>query len=176
MRRLPWLAAVAALAACTSRPPQPAPPAPPDPRSGETRVRSLSPPPAGEATIETAESITPAYASADNALPEFPRYALDAGCSGGVVTVRLFVGADGNVTGSEELAPPPGGRCHAALSGAVHAAVGRWRFAPAFRVRQVPAGDGSSRLPRWEQTPIPVYLDFEFTFLVRDGRPAVEVR
>lgn len=161
-----------------------APVTPDDPwREGRARYRALPPPAtSGGAAEVSAATLTPAYASPENALPVFPDFALRAGCDGGVVRARVFVGADGNVTGSEDLAaaePEASGRCPAALRGAVHAAVSRWRFAPAFRVRpreRPPTADGRPRLPEWEQTPVPVFLDFEFTFEVVDGKPAVRLR
>lgn len=150
-------------------------------REGRAKYRALPPPATSGGVAEvSAATLTPAYASSENALPVFPDFALRAGCDGGVVRARVFVGADGNVTGSEDLAEPqPPGRCPAALSGAVHAAVSHWRFAPSFRVRPLerpPAADGRPRPPEWEQTPVPVFLDFEFTFEVVDGQPAVRLR
>lgn len=152
-------------------------------REGRTRYRALPPPTAsgGDAEVSAA-TLTPAYASPENALPVFPDFALRAGCDGGVVRARVFVGTDGNVTGSEDLAgsvPEARGRCPEALRGAVHAAVSRWRFAPSFRVRPVerpPAADGQPRPPEWEQTPVAVFLDFEFAFEIVDGEPAVRLR
>lgn len=176
---------VVAAAACAARPDVAHEPAAPDElsREGRTKYRALPPPATSDGAAEvSAATLTPAYASTENALPVFPDFALRAGCDGGVVRARVFVGADGNVTGSEDLVasePPASGRCLAALRGAVHATVSHWRFAPAFRVRSLerpPAADGRPRPPAWEQTPVPVFLDFEFTFEVVDGKPAVRLR
>lgn len=179
-----WVVACAACAACAARPAVTHEPAAPDElaREGRAKYRALPPPAtSGNAAEVSAATLTPAYASPENALPVFPDFALRAGCDGGVFRARVFVGADGNVTGSEDLAasePQAWGRCPAALRGAVHAAVSRWRFAPSFRVRpraRPPAADGGPSPPGWEQTPVPVFLDFEFTFEVVDGQPAVRL-
>jgi hypothetical protein len=170
-----WTLATVGCARATVQPPQS-----PD-REGRTSARALLPPPdaPGPASVERAE-VTPVYASEDNALPTFPPYALKAGCGGGAYRVRVFVGADGNVSGSEDLAPmPPGDRCATALTGAVHAAVSRWRYAPAFRTTRVPRpplSDGTTLPPGWKQEPIPIFLDYEFTFSVVAGRPTVTAR
>ncbi len=153
------------------------------PPTGVTSVRVLgdeaAPPPPAE---PDAEKITPAFASEENKLPEYPAYALRHGCQLGVVPVRIYVGADGNVS---TVKPVPGRPvandwCHSAFSGSTYAAVQRWRFAPAFRQTPHPGadidGDGRPDLTKWEQTPITVYLDFEFTFRVVGGKGEVQSR
>jgi len=135
-----------------------------------------APPPPGDAIVET---ITPAFASEENKLPEYPGYALAAGCQQGSVALRVYVGADGNVAKVSAVPgrPLPDDPCHSAFWAATYAAVREWRFAPAFR--QVPSpgpdgdGDGRPDYTRWEQTPIMIYLDFEFTFRVIDGKGRV---
>src|SRR5206468_10245462 len=69
----------------------------PDPE-GKTSVRVLNPPEiAGVSGLPAppGERITPAYASADNRLPEYPPYALKAGCTQGIVAVRVPVHPEG---------------------------------------------------------------------------------
>jgi outer membrane biosynthesis protein TonB len=149
---------------------------------GRTSVRALNTP-----TVETgtpdpsSERITPAYASPENLPPEYPAYALKAGCRNGVVAVRVYLGADGNVTAQRDVPerPLPSDSCHVAFRAAVQGAVKDWRFAPAFRLTPVPGrdpGDGRPPLVRWEQSPIAVYLDFEFSFEIVQGKGVVRGR
>jgi len=121
--------------------------------------------------------ITPVYASEDNALPLYPAYALRAGCRDARIAVRVYVGADGNVSSQgdvpqRELGNDP---CLVAFRAAVQAAVESWRFAPAFRQQQVPGPDRDGRPDgtRWEQTAIAIFVDFEFTFAVVGGQGVV---
>jgi hypothetical protein len=155
--------------------------APGVPPEGRTSFRALNPSDVGQGTIEAAsESITPAYASPTNKAPEYPAYALKAGCRGGVVPVRVFVGPDGNVTSQRDIPerPLPGDTCHLAFRAAVQGAIDDWKFAPAYRMKAVPgpARDGQPGLTAWEQTPIAIYLDFEFTFAVVAGQGVVRSR
>jgi hypothetical protein len=168
-------------AACAHRPPV-APPAP----EGTTSVRVLTAPesaPAGGATGEPAppaERITPAYASADNRLPDYPASALKAGCGGGIVAVRVHLNVEGNVSAQRDVPgrPLPADDCHMAFRASIQSAVNAWRFAPAFRQTPVrdPAADPSAPVLRWKQEPIAVYLDFEFTFAVVAGKGVVRTR
>jgi outer membrane biosynthesis protein TonB len=152
-------------------------------REGVTSVRvleadSAKAPPADE----VAERITPAFASDDNKLPVYPAHALEAGCQQGVVPIRVYVGTDGNVASIRSIPdrPVPDDECHFAFSAATYATVLAWRFAPAFRQTPKPGrdidGDGRPDLTRWEQTPIMIYLDFEFTFRVVEGKGDVQTR
>ena len=158
--------------------------APPDAntREGRSSVRILAPPESGAGSLEPSDvSITPAYASPENALPEYPAYALKAGCRSGVVPVRVYVGADGNVTAQRDIPGRPlaGDQCHSAFRAAVQGVVQTWTFAPAFRQTHRPGpdpGDGRPPLPVWEQSPIPIYLDFEFLFQVVEGKGVVRSR
>jgi outer membrane biosynthesis protein TonB len=164
---MPWrgavLLTVALLAAgCVRK--RPAPPA--DPDQGRTSVRPLV-----DADVEAGAAVpdpgvTPVYASDGNTPPEYPAYALRAGCGGGVVAVRVVIGVDGNVQEQREVPgrPLPADACHQAFRTAAAAAVARWRFAPAFRV--------SGRT----QEPVPVHVDFEFLFEVVDGQGRVRSR
>jgi outer membrane biosynthesis protein TonB len=140
-------------------------------------VRLLSAPtkPSG-ATDGESQTITPAYASSDNALPLYPADALRAGCTDGVVPLRVYVGADGSVMAQRDIPgrPVAADSCSVAFLAAVESAVARWKFAPAFRVTQVPTS--APGVPAWHQTPIAIYLDFEFRFEVVDGRGVVRAR
>jgi hypothetical protein len=162
-----------------SRPPLVAPAATP---TGVTSVRVLDnnakqPPP--DTQVET---ITPAFASDDNELPVYPPYALRAGCGYGVVPIRVYVGTDGNVSTVKSISnrPVADDQCHSAFWAATSGAVQRWRFAPAIRQTPKPGadvdGDGRPDLTRWEQTPVMIYLDFEFTFRVVEGKGEVQPR
>jgi len=128
------------------------------------------------------DRITPAYASDENKLPEYPVYALKAGCQQGVVPIRMTIGADGNVA---SVAPIPDrpvekDQCHSAFWAAVCTTVQEWRFAPAFRLTSEPGpdadGDGHPDSTWRRQTPIAIYLDLEFTFRVVNGRGEVVSR
>jgi hypothetical protein len=155
-------------------------PLPTNAREGVTSVRVLEdgakkPPPADNVV----ETITPAFASDDNRLPEYPRYALKGGCQQGIVPIRLYVGADGNVA---RVTPVPNqpvadDQCHSAFWASSCAAVQAWRFSPAFRQTPRPGpdidGDGRPDFTRWEQAPIMIYLDFEFTYRVVEGKGQV---
>jgi hypothetical protein len=167
------------LAACGAL--QPPPEAVPSvTREGATSVRILHGQ-AGEAPHPEfeADTITPAFASDDNKLPEYPAHALKAGCRQGVVPIRVTVGVDGNVAIVTPIPDRPveKDQCHSAFWAATCAAVQEWRFAPAFRQTPKPGpdfdGDGRADFSRWEQTPIAIYLDFEFTFRVVEGRGEV---
>src|SRR5262249_24638116 len=117
----PWLALYAALSvACAHRPPVAAPRP-----EGHTSVRVLPAPEspssgAGGAPDATTERITPAYASADNALPESPPAALRAGCGHGTVAVRVHIDTVGNVAAQRDVPgrPLPADECHMAFRAA----------------------------------------------------------
>jgi outer membrane biosynthesis protein TonB len=151
-------------------------------REGQTSVHVLTAPDVGTASVEASDvRITPAYASPENALPDYPAYALRAGCRDGLVPVRVHVGADGNVTAQRDIPgrPLPDDQCHSAFRAAVQGAVRDWKFAPAFRVTQLPGrdpGDGRPTVPRWEQSPIAIYVDLEFAFQVVEGKGVVRSR
>jgi len=96
-----------------------------------------------------------------------------------VIPIRVCVGTDGNVSAVQPIPdrPVPAGRCHSAFWVATYAAVRGWRFAPAFRQTPRPGrdvdGDGRPDLTSWEQTPVAIYLDFEFTFRIVSGKGEV---
>ena len=50
-----------------------------------------------------------------------------------------------------------------------------WKFSPSHRMTAVPGPerDGQPGLTRWEQTPVAIYLDFEFVFEVVAGKGIV---
>lgn len=146
---------------------------------GRTSVRILKEPEAGSADPDrSGERITPAYASAENRLPEYPAYALRAGCRDGIVPVRVYIGTDGNVAAQQDVPshPLPSDECHMAFRAAVQGAVKDWKFAPAFRQKPVPGPDPRAPIMRWEQSPVTIYLDFEFSFQVVQGRGVVHTR
>ena len=150
-------------------------------QEGRTSVRVLNPPEVAPGPVEPlSESVTPAYASADNKVPEYPAYALKAGCRSGTVPVRVYVGPEGNVTQQRDIPerPLPSDGCHLAFRAAVQGVVNDWKFAPAYRMKPVPGPerDGQPGIPRWEQTPIAIYLDFEFFFEVVGGKGIVRTR
>lgn len=155
-------------------------------REGHTSVRVLnapeSPPPSasGGTLGPPSETMTPAYASPDNKLPEYPAYALRAGCRKGVVAVRVHVNREGNVSAQRDVPghPLPDDECHMAFRAAVQGAVNTWKFAPAFRLTPIvdPAADPHAPVMRWRQEPIAVYLDFEFSFEVVAGKGVVRTR
>jgi hypothetical protein len=154
-----------------------------DPREGRTSARLLTSPEAGSGRPDPSiEKITPAYASSENTLPEYPAYALQAGCRAGTVPVRIHIGADGNVAAQRDVPgrPLPDDQCHMAFRAAVQGAVQGWKFAPAFRVTPTPGpdrdGDGRPDFQRWRQEPIMIYLDFEFRFEVVEGKGVVRSR
>jgi hypothetical protein len=164
---------------CAKHPPPPPPSPPPE---GRTSARVLV-----DASIEAgppkpAEMITNIFAKDDNPLPEYPAYALRHGCTKGTVAVRLVIGADGNVSRQQDVPGRPLGAdpCLVAFRAAVQTAVSGWRFSPAFRLRRVPGpdrdGDGRPDFERWEQTPIAVYVDYEFLFEVVAGKGVVRSR
>jgi hypothetical protein len=167
--------------ACAHRPPVVR-----TPPEGTTSVRVLNAPedpPAGGGTGEPAppaERITPAYASPDNRLPDYPASALKAGCGRGIVAVRVHVNIEGNVSAQRDVPgrPLPDDECHMSFRAAVQSAVNTWRFAPAFRQTPVPDPTAAPHAPvlRWRQEPTAIYLDFEFTFAVVDGRGVVRTR
>jgi len=169
-----FIALLLAVVACSHHGPVP----PSTPAEGRTRFRALAPADASVGDIEAkGESLTPAYASAENQAPEYPGYALKAGCRSGTVPVRVYLGADGNVTGQRDIPerPLPGDSCHLAFRAAVQTAVNAWKFSPSYRMTQVrgPERDGQPGPTRWEQTPIAIYLDFEFFFEVVAGKGIV---
>ena len=146
---------------------------------GRTSVRVLNEPEAGSGRPDpSSERITPAYASSQNTLPEYPAYALRAGCREGVVPVRVVIDTDGNVAAQQDVPsrPLPSDECHMAFRAAVQSAVKEWKFAPAFRQRPVPGPDPRAPIMRWEQTPVTIYLDFEFSFEVVEGKGRVHTR
>jgi outer membrane biosynthesis protein TonB len=169
-------------AGCAAR--QAPPVAVPTPtREGVTSMRVLpTDAPTAPPSDEDVERITPAFASDQNKLPVYPPHALEAGCQDGVVPIRAYIGTDGNVASIRSIPARPvaDDSCHAAFSAATYATVLGWRFSPAFRQTPKPGrdvdGDGRPDLTRWEQTPIVIYLDFEFTFRVVEGKGAVQAR
>lgn len=171
-----WLA----LAGCAARqsPPGPAAASSLEGRTSVRVLQSHSP----EPPAPTGAEITPAFASEQNELPEYPSFALRAGCQAGVVPIRVFVGPDGNVTrtGSIPGHPMADDLCHGAFWAATASAVRRWRFSPAYRQTPAPGpdvdGDGAPDFSRWEHEPVTIYLDFEFTFRVVGGRGQVFAR
>jgi hypothetical protein len=171
------LVALLLLSACHARRAPVVPPA--DPLAGKTSVRVLDPELSTGTPEITDVRITPVYASDENKLPEYPAYALKAGCKTGKVPVRVFVGADGNVSGQGDVPGKPlsDQPCLVAFRAAVQSAVAGWRFAPAFRQEPVLGpdrnGDGKPDVVRWNQTPIAIYVDFEFTFEVIAGKGVV---
>jgi hypothetical protein len=170
---------VAATGCATHAPPPP----PSPPPEGRTSARVLV-----DASIEAvppkpaAETITNIFAKDDNPLPEYPGYALRHGCTKGTVAVRLVIGTDGNVSSQQDVPRRPLGNdpCLVAFRAAVQTAVSGWRFSPAFRLRRVPGpdrdGDGRPDFDRWDQTPIVVYVDYEFLFEVVEGKGVVRSR
>ncbi len=172
-----WGAVAVAIAsfACGPRRHVAAPAEPP--RQGRSSVRLLNAPAtlSGSARGDR-ESITPAYASSENVLPTYPGDALRAGCADGVIPLRVYVCADGNVGAQTDIPgrPVAADSCSVAFLAAVESAVARWRFAPAFRVTQTPTSEPGA--PAWHQTPIAIYLDYEFRFEVVDGQGVVRAR
>lgn len=173
---LPWLACAA-----HHGPPSPVP----QPTlSGRTSVRLLPSQSSGSAPAEVvAEVITPAYASPDNKLPAYPAYALKAGCRDGIVPMRVHIGSDGNVVAQREIPdrPLPPGPCHVAFLAALQGAVAQWKFAPAYRQTMTAGpdldGDGRPDFSRVDrQSPVAIYVDFEFRFEVVEGKGAVRSR
>jgi outer membrane biosynthesis protein TonB len=148
---------------------------PPEPPEGRTSMRPIVEAEVQPGTAVPTETLTPIYASDENAPPEYPAYALRAGCRDGTIAVRVVIGSDGNVQEQMEVPsrPVPADACHQAFRTAAAAAVARWRFAPAFRQRRVPREGGGTR---WEQEPVPVRVDFEFLFEVVDGQGRVRSR
>jgi len=152
----------------------------------KTSVRVLtapeSPPPDAGSGLPAppAETITPAYASPDNALPEYPPYALKAGCGRGVVAVRVHVNTEGNVSYQRDVPghPLPADECHMAFRAAVQSAVNTWKFAPAFRQTPIrdPGTDRRAPVIHWKQEAVAIYVDFEFSFDVVAGRGVVRTR
>ena len=181
MTRPPWPIGMALVFACCAHHQKVTVPAP----EGKTSVRVLNAPEtpspgAGAGPPAPAERITPAYASADNGLPEYPAYALKAGCGRGVVAVRVHVNREGNVSAQRDVPgrPLPADECHMAFRAAIQTAVNGWRFAPAFRQTPIvdPAADPRAPVLRWEQEAIAVYLDFEFSFEIVAGKGVVRSR
>ena len=149
------------------------------PDEGRTSVRVLNAPAtSSDGAVEAqTERLTPAYASPDNRLPDYPPVALKAGCRRGLVAVRVHIDPDGNVTAQRDVPghPLPADECHMAFRASVQSAVNTWRFAPAFRQTPIvdPAADARAPVLRWKQEPIAIYLDFEFTFDVVAGKGIV---
>lgn len=177
---LALFAVLLAVSACSTRRPPAAPPD--DPLAGKTSVRVLNAEIGPGSPAPSDVKITPVYAHEENKLPEYPAYALKAGCRTGKVPVRVTIGADGNVSGQADVPgrPLPSDPCLVAFRAAVQGAVKDWRFAPAFRQQAVPGpdrdGDGRPDFARWEQTAIAVHVDFEFTFEVVGGKAVVRTR
>jgi len=177
---LATLALVLAAPGCGVRKPPPAGEAPVS-REGETRVRVLTHPDTGAGDVEDArvEIITPAYSSEQNALPEYPAAALAASCPDGAVAIRVTVSREGEASLLREVPgyPVPSDACHRAFWDATVAAVRPWRFAPAYRQieREGPDADGDGRPDYlwWDQEPVAIYLDFEFSFRIVEGRGEV---
>ena len=164
---------------CSARQ-HPATVVPANAREGRTSVRILqSESKKSQVPNAVAETITPAYASDDNKLPEYPAHALRAGCRQGLVPIRLYIGVDGNVARVLPIPSRPVAEdlCHSAFWAATCVAVETWRFSPAFRQTPQPGpdvdGDGRPDFTRWEQKPTMIYLDFEFTFRVVEGKGQV---
>jgi hypothetical protein len=174
------VAAALVAASCAARRVEPALETPPE---GRTSVRLLNVEIGASGTPDpSGERMTPAYASSDNKLPEYPAYALRAGCRDGSVPVRVYVGADGNVAAQRDVPDRPlaADQCHMAFRAAVQGAVTAWRFAPAFRQKPVAGpdrnADGRPDFTRWEQTAVMIYLDFEFSFAVVEGTGVVRAQ
>ena len=155
---------------------------PPDPQ-GRTSVRVLNAPAspsAGGEVSSWAPRITPAYASASNALPVYPAHALKARCGTDTVAVRIHVDPAGNVSRQESVPgrPPRHEPCAQAFEAAAATAVRDWKFAPAFRQTPIvePGADPQAAPLKWQQEPVAIYLDFEFTFEVVDGRGVVRTQ
>jgi len=155
------------------------PPIATPPDEGRTSVRVLNTPaPSSDGAVATqTERLTPAYASPDNRLPDYPAVALKAGCRRGVVAVRVHVDPEGNVSAQRDVPgrPLPADECHMAFRAAVQSAINTWRFAPAFRQTPIadPGADARAPVVHWKQEPIAIYLDFEFTFDVVAGKGVV---
>jgi outer membrane biosynthesis protein TonB len=150
-----------------------------DSREGRTSVRILKEPEAESTDPDPSEErITPAYASSENKLPEYPAYALRAGCRDGIVPVRVYIGTNGNVAAQGDVPSRAllSDQCHMAFRAAVQSAVRDWKFAPAFRQKPMPGPDPRAPIMRWEQSPITIYLDFEFSFQVVQGKGVVHTR
>jgi outer membrane biosynthesis protein TonB len=134
----------------------------------------------GDVAAAPAERLTPAYASADNRLPDYPPIALKAGCRSGTVAVRVHIDREGNVSAQRDVPghPLPADDCHMAFRASVQSAINSWRFAPAFRQTPVadPAAEARAPVVHWKQEPIAIYLDFEFTFDVVAGKGVVRSR
>jgi hypothetical protein len=146
---------------------------------GRTSLRVLNRAEAGSGTPDPSEErITPAYPSSENKLPQYPAYALRAGCREGVVPVRVYVGTDGNVSDQRDIPdrPLPNDDCHMAFRAAVQSTVKDWKFAPAFRQKPLPGPDPRAPIVHWEQSPVAIYLDFEFSFEVVGGKGVVRAR
>ena len=134
----------------------------------------------GPADVQRTEAqLTPAYASDQNRLPEYPAYALAFGCRQGVVPVRVHIGTDGNVAAQTDIPGRPlaDDACHTAFRAAVQGAVSAWKFAPAFRLTAFPGrdvdGDGRPDRKRWESVAVAIHVDMEFTFDVVAGQGVV---
>lgn len=93
--------------------------------------------------------------------------------------IRVFVGEDGNVARVKPVPnrPVAGDQCHSAFWASTCSAVQEWRFSPAFRQTSRPGPDvdkdGRPDYSAWTQTPVMIYLDFEFTFRVVGGEGKV---
>jgi hypothetical protein len=164
-----------ACACATHRPPEPPPV---DTREGKTDYRVVSQAERGPAEVTAStERVTTIFASEDNPRPEYPAYALKAGCRDGVVPVRILIGTDGNVSGQQDIPerPLPNDPCLVAFRAAVQSTVARWRFSPAFRQQPIPDPERPG-VVRWRQSPIAVFVDYEFLFRVVDGKGVVEPR
>jgi len=142
----------------------------------------LKAPETGAEVLDTSKAmLTPAQASPNNGLPEYPAYALEAGCGEGRVPVRVYIGVDGNVSAQRDVPdrPLPNDQCHMAFRAAVQSAVRDWKFAPAFVQKPLPGlvlADGKTVIPQWESNAIPIYVDLEFSFEVVEGKGVVRSR
>lgn len=104
-RRAATIAGVVILtsASCAARRRVVEPAAVEDLQQGKTSVRILNPPEIQPGSEPRSERITPAFASDENKLTEYPAYALKAGCRDGAVPVRVHVGTDGNVSAQRDV-------------------------------------------------------------------------
>jgi hypothetical protein len=80
----------------------------------------------------------------------------------GRTSVRMLMSLPGRPLTSDD--------CHLAFRAAVQAAVKDWKFAPAFRQKPVPGPDPRAPIMHWEQSPVAIYIDFEFSFQVVHGK------
>jgi hypothetical protein len=128
------------------------------------------------------ETLSPARADNQNALPEYPPAALAAPCPDAVVAVRVTVTTEGRATLFREVPgrPVSTDACHAAFWTATLAAMRDWRFMPATREVLHESldvdGDGKPDYTWLVPEPVAIYLDFEFTFRIVEGQGRVDSR